>query len=238
MYVFPGKALNVLVEFKLGEDPASPTLATYRVVDSDGVVVATTNITVPSQATQVWISVGANNHTLTSPLPYKQHRLEISYTISGMVFDNYMSYFVIPDLFLDYSIHNVRTLFGATPMDLPEENVDFYRAYIDLTSGPLADAMVESLNGTDDTRKAAAKQLIFWQTMRDLLPSIRMNMLKTVESETSKMTRMGNTTNFDVLIAMISEKWDYYKHLVNASVPEGALTLLVLGTPTDAITGV
>lgn len=237
MYVFPGKSLNVLVEFKLGEDPASPSLAAYRVVDSDGVVVESTPITIPAGETQVWITIDGDAHTLDPLLPYEQHRLEISYVINGLSFDNYMSYFVVPDLFLDYGIRNVRTLFGSTTMDLSDEHIDFYRSYIDLTSGPLAEAMVAALNGTDMQRKLAAKQLIFWHTMQTILPAVRMNMLKSVESETSKMTRMSNVSNFDALIDMIKNKYALYASLVAATTATTAPTLIVLDAPTDAITG-
>ena len=237
MYVFPGKSLNVLVEFKLGEDPASPSLAAYKVVDADGEVVGSTPITIPQGATQVWVTIDASAHTLDPSLAYNQHRLEISYVINGLSFDNYMSYFVVPDLFLDYGIRNVRTLFGSTTMDLSDENIDFYRSYIDLTSGALADAMVEALNGSDMQRKLAAKQLIFWHTMQTILPAVRMNMLKSVESETSKMTRMSNSSNFDTLITMIKDKYALYASLVAATTATSAPTLIVLDAPTDAITG-
>lgn len=237
MYVFPGKPLNVLVEFKLGDDPASPSIAAYTVSDGAGEVVASTPITIAPDATSAWVTVPAIAHTLAPTDKYKQHRLEISYSIDGLVFDNYISYFIVPDLFLDYGINNVRTLFGSTQLDLSDENIDFYRSYIDLVSGPLGDALFAALNGVDMEKKLAAKQLIFWYTMHNLIPSVRLNMLKSVESETSKMTRMGNTVNFDMLADLINDKYALYASLVSATTATTEPTLLVLDAPTDAITG-
>ncbi len=238
MYVFPGKPLNVLIEFKLGDDPASPSNAAYVVSDGDGIISGPTTITLDPGKTSTWIAVPAIIHELDATEKYAQHRLEISYVIDGLSFDNYISYFVVPDLFLDYGIRNVRTLFGSSEMDISDENIDFYRSYIDIASGPLGDALFEALNGTDMQRKLAAKQLIFWHTMQIIVPSIRLNMLKTVESETSKMTRMGTATNFDDLIDMIKDKYALYASLVAATSTSTAPTLLVLDAPTDAITGV
>lgn len=238
MYVFPGKSLNVLVEFKLGDDPASPSLAAYTVSDGNGEIVSSTAIPVEANATSAWVTIPANTHVLDDGEKYRQHRLDISYTINGLVFDNYFSYFVVPDLFLDYGIRNVHTLFGSSNLDLSDENIDFYRSYIDLASGPLGDALVESLNGDDMQRKLAAKQLIFWHTMQIVLPALRLNMLKSVESETSKMTRMGTSTNFEALADLIKDKYALYSSLVAATGATTAPTFLLVDAPTDVITGV
>lgn len=237
MYVFPGKPLNVLIKFTVGGDPASPTLAAFRVVDADGEVYALTPITIPSGATEVWVSIPDTAHSLAPGEKYHQNRIEVTYTVNGLIFEEHMVYFVVPDLFLDFSARNARLVLGMSEEEFRESDVDFYRAYIDLASGDVSEAFLDALDNSDTSLRIAARQLIFWHTLWLMLPGLRMNTLKTVESETSKMTRMATSTNFDQLAALIRERYNLYLNLINTNVAT-APVLLVLDAPTDAITGV
>lgn len=237
MYVFPGKALNALVQFKLGDDPASPSLAAYVVSDGTTDIVPSTPITVNPGETEAWINIPGSANTLLPDEKYKQLRIEVSYVIDGLSFDNYLSYFVVPDLFLDYGIRQVRTLFGSSDIELNDSDIDFYRSYIDLSNSAIGDDFLAALLGTEPQRKLAAKQLVFWYTMQTLLPSVRMNMLKSVESETSKMTRMATSTNFDAIADLIKERYALYLSLISASGTTSSPAFIVLDAPVDAITG-
>jgi hypothetical protein len=237
MYVFPGKPLNANVEFLLGDSPVSPSIAAYVVTDQAGEVQPSTPITVDPENTFAWVSVPGSVHQLDPGEKYRQLRLEVSYTIQNMVQETHVPYFVVPDLYLDYGPAQVTKLFGSTETDLRSEDIDFYRSYIDLANGSFSDAFLNALNGSDPQLQLAAKQLIFWYTVQLVMPAARLNMLKSVESETSKMQRMGTASNFDSIENMIKARYDYYLAMITTSTSDVGPTLLVLDSPTDAITG-
>lgn len=237
MYVFPAKTLNVLVKFTIGDEPASPELAAYIVRDMNGEVVSSTLIDVADDATEAWISIPATAHTLTPGEKYRQHRIDISYDVANMVFEKQIAYYVVPDLFISQTPSEVRQILGATEHEIPDQEIDFYRSYIDLSSGKYGDDFQRALNGTDIDLAYAAKQLIFWHTLMGLFSIVRMRYYKTVESETSKITRLGTATTLDPLEKLINSRYDYFLAMIytaTSSVP----SIFIVSTSTDAITGV
>lgn len=237
MYVFPGKTLNLKVEFTLGEDPASPEVAAYVVRDQTGEVQSATPIDVIDGDTDAWLSVPASIHVLTPGEKYRQHRIDVSYTVANMAIDRSYSYYVVPDLFLAHTANELRTVLGVSPLEIPNNQVEFYRAYIDLSAGRDGDAFIEALTGNDIDLKFAAQQLIFWHTAQLLLPSVRMQSLKSIESETSKMTRMATSTNVGALEDLVAERYLYYLSLIQVSGNASAPTFFIVDSPTDPVTG-
>lgn len=237
MYVFPGKALNVKLEFLLGDDPASPDVAAYVVRDQSGEVQASTPIAVPNDETEVWISIPASIHELAPDEKYRQHRIDVSYTVANMPFDMSYSYYIVPDLFLAHTANELRTVLGVSPLEIPNNQVEFYRAYIDLSAGKDGDSFIAALTGNDLDLKFAAQQLIFWHTAQLLLPSVRMQSLKSIESETSKLTRMATSTNVGALEELVADRYLYYLSLIQASGNSNPPTFFIVDSPTDPITG-
>lgn len=237
MYVFPGKALNVKIDFVLGDDPASPTIAAYVVRDQAGEVQASTPITVAEGDTEAWITIPASIHSLAPDEKYRQHRIDVSYTVANLPLDLTYSYFIVPDLFLTHTANELRTVLGVSPLEIPNNQVEFYRAYIDLSSGRDGDNFIAALTGNDLDLKFAAQQLIFWHTAQLLLPSVRMQALKSVESETSKITRMATSTNVTALEDLVSDRYLYYLSLIQSSGNTPAPTFFIVDSPTDPITG-
>lgn len=236
MYVLPGKPFNYKVEFTTGDDPASPSVAAYSVTDKDGVVVASTPITLVSGAESAWISIPGVNHTLDSGEKFHHLRLEVTHTTDGMVFVQYVTYFVVPDLFLGYTQGTVRSLIGLSKAEMDDEEIDFYRSYIDLTTGELGDAFYSALTGSDVSLQFAARQLIFFNTIHILLPQIRFNVLKSLQSETSKMERMSNAGSIEKLENFIHDRMTYYTALISTTTAISPV-FLILSSPTDPITG-
>lgn len=237
MYVFPGKTLNVKIEFTLGEDPASPDVAAYVVRDQSGEVLPATPVTVADGDTDAWLSVPASIHTLSNGEKYRQHRIDVSYTVANMALDQSYSYYVVPDLFLAHTANELRTVLGVSPLEIPNNQVEFYRAYIDLSAGKYGDAFIAALNGSNIDLKFAAQQLIFWHTAQLLLPSVRMQSLKSIESETSKLTRMATSTNVGALEELVAERYLYYLSLIQVSGNSNPPTFFIVDSPVDAITG-
>ena len=237
MYVFPGKALNVNIEFVLGDDPASPTVAAYVVRDQAGEVQSSTPITVPTDATDVWVTIPSSIHTLLADEKFKQHRIDVAYTVNNMPIDLSYTYYIVPDLFLSHTANELRTILGVSPLEIPNNQVEFYRAYIDLAAGRDGDAFFAALTGNDLDLKFAAQQLIFWHTAQLLLPSVRMQSLKSVESETSKITKMATSTNISALEDLVSNRYLYYLSLIQASGNTSPPTFFIVDSPVDPITG-
>jgi len=238
MYVFPGKTLNVLVNFKIGEDPASPTLAAYVVRDMNGEVVASTPITIAQDETSAWVAIPASVHTLDPDEKYRQHRIDVTYTIEGMVFENQYAYYVVPDLFISHTAEEVRKILGASDSEVPDSAIDFYRSYIDLSSGKYGNDFLAALNSANLDLVFAAKQLIFWHSLSGLFSLVRMRMFKTVESETSKITRLSTITSLEPLEKLINDRYDYYLSLIYTSGAVANPPLFIVTTPVDPVTGV
>lgn len=238
MYVFPGKTLNVRVEFKIGDDPASPELAAYVVRDMDGIIIASTAITIEPDATEAWISVPANSHTLSSGEKYRQHRIDVTFETANMIFEQQYAYYVVPDLFISHTPDEVRRILGATAQEVPDDDINFYRSYVDLSGGKYGDDFIAALNSTDLDLVFAAKQLIFWHTLLSLVPVMRMRIYKSIESETSKITRLGTVSSIEPVEKLINARYDEYLALIYTSVAPVAPALFVVSTPVDPVTGV
>jgi len=237
MYVFPGKTLNKLIEFQAGGSPVSPELAAYIVRDIAGEVVPSTNIPVEPDAVSAWISVPSSAHTLDPNERYRQHRIDVSYTADGLQFDSYYAYYVVPDLFISHTAEDVRSLLGLSASELPDDQVNFYRSYIDLASGEYGEDFLNALNSTDLDLVFAAKQLIYWQTILSLFSTVRMSLYKSVESETSKITRLGNASSLDPLESMINDKFALYLSIIQSTSNVVAPVVFIVSTGTDPVTG-
>jgi len=238
MYVFPGKTLNVRVDFKIGDDPASPTVAAFVVRDMDGIVVTSTPITIVSGATSAWIVIPAIAHVLTGGEKYRQHRIEVSYEVSNMVFDIQYAYYVVPDLFISHTPDEVRLILGVNDVEVPDADIDFYRSYVDLSSGKYGEDFLTALSSADMDLVFAAKQLLFWQTLLNLVPITRMRLYKSVESETSKITRLSTSTSLQPVEALINARYNEYLAIIYTSSPLVTPTLFVVTSPADPVTGV
>lgn len=237
MYVFPGKTLNVLVKFTIGDEPASPELAAYIVRDMDGEVVSSTAIDVATDATEAWITIPADVHELDAGEKYRQHRIDVSYDVSNMVFDKQIAYYVVPDLFMSQTPAEVRQILGATAQEIPDGDIDFYRSYIDLSSGKYGDDFQAALNSNNLDLVFAAKQLMFWHTLLGLFSLVRMRYYKTVESETSKITRLSTATSLDPLEKLINSRYDYFLALIYTSAASPSPAIFIVSTPADPVTG-
>ena len=237
MYVFPGKALTVKIDFLLGDDPASPTTAAYVVRDQSGEVQGATPINLHEGDTEAWITVPSSVHTLAPGEKYRQHRIDVSYIVANMELNSSYSYFIVPDLFLSHTANELRTVLGVSPLEITNNQVEFYRAYIDLSSGRDGDSFIAALTGSDLDLKFAAQQLIFWHTAQLLLPSVRMQSLKSVESETSKMTRMATATNIGALEDLVNDRYLYYLSLIQSSGNIPAPTFFIVDSPSDPVVG-
>lgn len=237
MYVFPGKSLNKLIEFQAGGNPVSPELAAYIVRDIAGEVVPSTNIPLVPDDTSAWITVPASAHQLDVDERYRQYRIDVSFTHNGLQFDSYYAYYVVPDLFISHTAEDVRSLLGLSAADLSDDQVNFYRAYIDLASGEYGTDFLNALNGGDMDLAFAAKQLIYWQTILTLFSTVRMSLYKSVESETSKITRLGNASSLDPLESMINDKFALYLSIIQSTSTAVAPVVFIVTTGTDPVTG-
>lgn len=237
MYVFPGKALNVNVEFLLGEDPASPSVAAFVVKDQTGEIVPSTSISLNPGDTDAWITVPPAVHVLPSTERFRQHRIDVTYDVNNLVFDMSRSYFIVPDLFLSFTSDDLRGVLGVGASELQASQIDFYRSYIDLAAGKYGDDFFNALTGNDLNLKFAAQQLIYWHTAHLMLPTVRMQAIKTVESETSKLTKLATSTNLNALEEMIDDKYAYYLSLIQTSSSALPPTIFMVDNPTDPITG-
>lgn len=238
MYTFPGESFNVRVQFKAGEDPASPDLAAYEVHDMSGLVQSSTPIDVTQDATEVWITVPQSVHTLGTDEYFKHLRITVTYTTNGLTFKQYYSYYVVPDLFLNFNDKLAYASLGVVAEDAVNVSFDYYRAYIDLITGALGERFAEALFGDDLTMQNNARQLIFYQTLLTVFPQVRIGMLKSIQSETSRVERMSSERSFSTVERFIKDNYDLYYSLIRASGTPTNMTFLVLDTPTDAITGV
>lgn len=239
MNVFPGKQLTVPVRFEVGGDPVSPTIAAYRVVDQSLTeVVPNTSVTVPPGATSVYVIIPSTAHTaLNVGEKYRPLRLEVSFTADGGVFEKYYMYYVVPDLFLSFDDVNARLLLGLSEGDFTGISIDYYRAYIELATGPIGDDFYNAIIGSDPDMATVARNLVFYAALRSLVPSVQMGTFKSLESETSKVTRFD--VDYERYAAYIDQQYSlYYSQIALISTPQTAPTLLVLDAPTDAITGV
>lgn len=237
MYVFPGKALNLKLEFLLGDDPASPSAAAYIVRDQSGEVVPSTPIALGQGETEAWISIDGDVHSLTPEERFRQHRVDVTYTVNGLVFEFSKSYYIVPDLFLAHTADELRNILGVSLTEVSNTQVEFYRAYIDIAAGRDGDDFFNALQGDDFNLKFAAQQLIFWHTAQLVMPSVRMQSFKTVESETSKITKLATSTNIVALEDMIAERYAYYLSLIQSSSSYTPPTIFMVDNPTDPITG-
>lgn len=238
MYVFPGRTLNVHVQFQIGDDPASPTLAAYIVRDMDGVIVQSTPITVAPDKTDAWITIPANVHALDAGEKYRQHRIDVSFTAENMVFDKQYAYYVVPDLFISHTADEVRKILGASQTEVPDSDIDFYRSYIDLSSGKYGDDFLAALSSDNLDLVFAAKQLIFWHSMLGLVPVLRMRQYKSVESETSKITRIATSQSLEPVEKLINDRYDQYLSMIFTSTTPIAPAFFIVTTPVDPVTGV
>lgn len=236
MHVFPGKPLSIRVEFEVGGDPVSPTAAAYEVIDRDhDIVVPSTSITPPIDK---WIVVPDTAHVaLATGEKFRQLRMDVSFTADGGVFEKYYVYYVVPDLFLTFDNSTARLTLGISGEEYASLNIDYYQAYIDLATSEIGDEFYTAITGTDQDQSTLARNLVYYAALRTVLPVMQLSTYKSIESETSKVTRFD--MDFEKVNTFIEQQYQlYYAQIKVLGTPNVAPTFLVLDAPTDAITGV
>lgn len=233
MYIFPDRVYNVRVDFKVGDSLVSPTSASYEVVDSTSTIVPSTPLAITPGETGAWVTVSGADNQLGFNQPFSQRRIEVTFIFGGMEFVAYTTYYVVPDLFIDFTPASVKSMFGLSDVEISDSEIDFYSSYVDLARGPNSEALLEAIANNDPN----VNQLILYTTMFNLLPSIRFRAVTSIQSDTSKMSRALDKNSFAPIQDFITTRYNYYVGLVLMPTTTYSPALLVTDTPTDPITG-
>jgi hypothetical protein len=216
MYGLAGEDVSIRVAFTDGLDPFVPDdgSASYSIRGNDGVLIEDyidVPITTSSLTTAVTLTVPAELNDITASievrtLVVKALRLGNQWTRSYHVrLTEYQPHWIEP--------RDVRDYLGVNPQELPDNEIDLTKSYLELAE--LVGASVLSTALTSGGIAAVrANDLVLYKTVLDLFPSLE---LRIVQSETngekeyarlSKLTldklRQATADRFGALVAILA----------------------------------
>lgn len=171
----------------------------------------------------------------TKTQDYDSFSVELLYEHDSHPYSQVKSFVIAPWVNFHTTPAEVRALMGSSSIEVPEDDIDLYQAYLDVDDD-LGDGvtLLSVLNGgTAKTRSAG--QAIALRAALNLVPTLQMRALMILQADTQRAQRFENV-DFPALEQSLRTRYANMLSKV-AGTTLTTRTFLGLTSPTDALTG-
>jgi len=131
LWAFEDRDVTLLVDFEVDEDFVTPTSISYTVRDHDlSVISGLEDVAVTPSGTSPSITVPAVNNAITGN--YEWRFVTVTFEYDGQTHVIPLSYGLTPWRPVQVTPDYVRGLLGLTKDELPDRDIDLFRAYAEL----------------------------------------------------------------------------------------------------------
>lgn len=239
-YVTAGDDVTIVAPFMAGLDYAAPDAGsvTYTLRDNAGAAIAgQTNVAVAvtAGANQWPITILAARNTVGGGMLLEKRTLEVSFTVGTQPYRYVANYRVTAHLPITVTEDDVRSVFGLSTTELPDEDIDLVVAYFDVDAALGAGILLAALT-SGQRRAITADQAVTYRAAINLIASLPLRILQQESTGTNKYARFL-TLDLDTLRRSVSALLDDAYTVLTGVVPP-LPRLVVVGGRTDIITGI
>lgn len=225
-----GLDITLAVPFTRGGEPFVPDSdsVVWALRDTSGAVVLSAQPMYDVSDTVAQLIVPAVRNSVSVVREFEKRFVTVTGTESGSPFEINLTYRLVPWINTTVTPEEVRTFIGVDSEALPDDAIDIVHAYLTAQTTVL-DAALSS--GTSVELKA--NKVILGQTVLDVLPSLRLRMVKSADDGNIKFERFAiDWAALEAAATALVIGLD----VVDTSAT--AFPLFILGTPSpDPVTG-
>lgn len=225
-------AVSFPVDFLVDGVHVVPTSATVTVRDETGATIAgLVDAPLDVSSTHTLVSVPGTDNAVPLGSDYVNRYLQVTFLHEGRTHQRHFVYRVRPFIPIAVTPDDVRAELGLDSREMPDDVIDLYGAYLDLK----ADYDMETALITGTQAALAANRAIAVKAALEMIDSLVFRVAIKMRSEDSALERM---TSFDPdkIRIRLGQKLGRLLDVIAGDTTEGS-AVLILATPTDAITG-
>lgn len=231
MKCFVGKSMPILLEYVVDGEFVIPSAAWATLYGNDGAELLSAPLAPAS--TQETFEIGAQYATILDGLDFENRFLWVTFTSGGSSHDLNISYQVVPFLPMTATAATVRASLGLDMLELPDDAVDVYDAYLQLRSEYGASITTALTSGT--AQAFAANRAISIKAALLIVNSIEFRAAVEVKAEDSSFKRQGDFS-VDALRIRLGNQLGRELDIILGETTDSQ-TSFILTNPTDVITG-
>lgn len=234
MWSTAGEDVNFLIEYIVDGDFVIPDSATATVRNDGGTPVAgLTDVPLAVDTTTATLTIPAAENSVAAGANFETRYITVKFVAAGKTHNRTFFYKVAPFLPLTVTPDDVRRELGLDSSEAPDKDIDILSAYVLLRvdyGQPIEDALVGGSEKTIAVNKAIAVKAAL-----ELVNGLVFRAAVKIKAEDSAIERMSE---FDVneIRIRLGQRLSKFLGVVQGEAEDGT-AILVLSTPTDAITG-
>jgi len=234
MWYQAGADITIQVDYEVDGEFVIPNSASVTLYYGDGTADTTiVNQPLDVTSTSAPVTIPSSKNQIPAGKVLETRYLVVSFVYNGNSYQRRYHYKLIPFVPLLATPDQVRAELGVDDVELPDDHIDLYRAYLDIKAR--GDIDVDPLLSSGSREALVVNEIIVLQAAINLMPSLRLRVSEAMTSEDSRFQRFRNA-DFDALEqAFRSRLNDLVASL--STQPGVAPTLLMVSSPKDPVTG-
>lgn len=229
-----GEDVTLSVDYIVDGAYVIPESAQASVRDNSGaLIVGMVDVPLAVDSTTTELSIPGQHNIIDPNKDFERRYISLSFLHEGKRYQKVMQYELQEFLPISADAQSVRRTLGLDPLELPDADVNIRAAYLNLVE-TYGDPIVEALT-TGDVKTIAVNKAITLSAAMELLNSLPFRVAIKMKAEDSSVERMSD---FDIgkMRIQLGQEMSYALDLV-LDTSTGGSAILVLTSPTDAITG-
>lgn len=224
--------VTLTVDYVVDGEYVIPTAAWAVVRDHLGVVIpGYESVTLAVDSTTTQLTVSAADNGIGSGMDFSNRYISVYFNHGGAQHRQELSYSLRPFVPLTVTEADVRKELGLDIEELPNKDIDLYKAYLLLNE----DYQIATALQAGDLTNQAANMAVAIKAALEITWSLPFRAAVKMKSEDAAVDRMSEFDVLDIRI-QLGRRLSSFLDIVEGTTSTGTTTL-VLSTPTDAITG-
>ena len=238
MDVIEGNLAQISIPFSKTPEPVIPDFGSvsYSLFDAAGnsLVIDEPVVTGPTSF-QASLSIPATWNSVAISSRFSRRHIQLTYQVSGAVFQTNISYRVIPKLTHSVGPSEVRGFLGVNLWELEDSDIDLTGAYFDVEASVGRQVLEEALI-SGNILELKANELIRMRAAIQVIPSLRHRVAQE-EKNGVKSFQRPTIKSYDDLLAAAQKRYDEALGVLVDQSGSEQYILIVVTQDTDPITG-
>jgi hypothetical protein len=233
MWYFADEDVTIPIEYVVEGEYIVPTAAVVSLRNNSGVLDDTiVNQTLDVTTTNTSLVISAAKNSVETDALFSNRYVKLTFTYRLKTYHKVIQYSVMDFVPMTGTPGDVRSQLGLDDVELQDKDIDLNRAYFDLL---VQDSYELSTNLVSGTRTAlVANEAIVLQAALNLVPSLRLRVAASLESEDSKFQRFGRM-DFDEVEAKLRSRQTALLIEIDTST-QVEFDIFGVSIPTDPVT--
>lgn len=233
MWYYAGVDVTVPVDFIVNGEFVIPESATATLRLNDGSVDATiSNVSLDTSTTSTSVTIPEVSNTLASGVDFEHRYLLVTFVLNAQTYTQTIHYDLIPFVPMTGTPDKVRAILGLDLSELPDTDIDLFRAYLDIKARTDVDISTALTSTGRDS--LTANEIINIQAALNVVPSLQLRVAASMQSEDSVFRRFSSMDFNAIENKLVGRQMSLLSELITTT--EVAFSIFGVSTPTDPVT--